>query len=328
MRNILTVATTPRPAHQAVQGRRVNWDNLIKIETRTNLFPIVSRKDRRSKELCICLLNTQLARNKIEILRNTIIDHDIDILTMTETWLTSAAKDELFIIGLKMGGYDLFSVPRKGNGGYGGVAILYKKNLSVLSKTSCEFSSFEHCEVTFNTGSKQLNVNVVYRPPPSQKNRLTNKMFFDEFLPFMHDRISSTGHFLLLGDLNFHLEDRNDTEAVKLNDLFDTLNYNQHVTARTHKSGHTLDVVVSRDNEDLISRWKVADQLSDHNLILCDVYHPKPRPIQVPMSVRKLRSVNMPNFREDLKENAEGCSVENLAILREQQYLTSMHQQE
>ena len=53
--NILTVTTTLRPTHQAVQGRGVNWDNLIKIETMTNLFPIVSRKDRRSKELCICL---------------------------------------------------------------------------------------------------------------------------------------------------------------------------------------------------------------------------------------------------------------------------------
>ena len=177
--------------------------------------------------------------------------HDIDVLAMTETWLTSAAKDELFIKGLKIGGYDLFSVPRKGNGGYGGVAILYKKNLSVLSKTSCKFSSFEHCEVTFNTGSKQLNVNVVYRPPPSQKNKLTNKMFFDEFSPFMHDRISSTGHF-----------------------LFDTLNYKQHITTRTHKSGHTLDAVITRDNENLLSQWKVGDQLSDHNLILCDVLHP------------------------------------------------------
>ena len=165
-----------------------------------------------------------------------------------------------------MGDYDLFSVPREGNGILGGVEILYTKNLSVLSKTSCEFSNFEHCEVTFNTGSKQINANVVYRPSPSQKNRLTNKMFFDEFLPFMHDRISSTGHFLLMGELNFHLEDRNDTEALKLNDLFDTLNYNQHVTTRTHKLGHTLDFVITRDNEDLISQWKVGDQLSDHNL--------------------------------------------------------------
>ena len=142
-------------------------------------------------------------------------------------------------------------------------------------------------------------------------------MFFDEFSPFMHDRISSTGHFLLLGELSFHLEDRNDTEALKLNDLFDTLNYKQHVTTRTHKLRHTLDVVITRDNEDLISQWKVGDQLSDHNLILCDVSHPKPRPIQGPMSMRKLCSVNMPNLREDLKDalqhgNAQGCSVEDL----------------
>ena len=79
--NILTVTTTLRPTHLAVQGRGVNWDNLIKIETRTNLFPIVSRKGRRSKELCICLLNTQSARNKIEIIRNSNIEHDFDILT-------------------------------------------------------------------------------------------------------------------------------------------------------------------------------------------------------------------------------------------------------
>ena len=102
VRNILTVTTTPRPTHQAVQGRGVNWDDLINIETRTNLFPNVSRKDRRSKELYIC--NTQSARNKIEIIRNSIIEHDIDILTMTETWLTSTAKDEVFIKGLMMGG--------------------------------------------------------------------------------------------------------------------------------------------------------------------------------------------------------------------------------
>ena len=75
--------------------------------------------------------------------------------------------------------------------------------------------SFENCEVTFNTGAKQLNVNMVYRPPSSQKNKWTSKMFFGEFSQFMHDLISSTGQFLLLGDLNFHLEDRNDTETVQ-----------------------------------------------------------------------------------------------------------------
>ena len=60
-------------------------------------------------------------------------------------------------------------------------------------------------------------------------------MFFGEFSQFMHDLISSTGQFLLLGDLNFHLEDRNDTETLKLNDLIDTLNYKQHVTTCTRK---------------------------------------------------------------------------------------------
>ena len=64
VRNILTVTTTLRPTHQAVQGRGVNWDNLIKIETRTNLFQIVSKKDRRSKELWICLFEYTVGKKQ------------------------------------------------------------------------------------------------------------------------------------------------------------------------------------------------------------------------------------------------------------------------
>ena len=55
-------------------GQGVNWDSLIKIETRTNLFSVVS-----GKEMCIFFLNAQSVRNKIEITRNSIIEHDIDI---------------------------------------------------------------------------------------------------------------------------------------------------------------------------------------------------------------------------------------------------------
>jgi exonuclease III len=127
-----------------------------------------------TSKLTLGVLNAQSVRQKVNIVRDAIIENDIDILAITETWLTSKTKDELFVKALSISGFKLFSVPRKGNNGYGGIAILYKANLSV-SKTSSMLGgeTFEHGEILFRSDSKCLNVVVIYRPPPSRKNKFS-----------------------------------------------------------------------------------------------------------------------------------------------------------
>ena len=89
----------------------------------------------------------------------------LNMTLIFSTWLTVAKKKSLAIYG-----YKLYSVPRKGNKDYGGVAILYKSNLKVNARSSANGGvTFEYCEILFQNDSKCLNVIVMYRPPPSKR---------------------------------------------------------------------------------------------------------------------------------------------------------------
>ena len=50
---------------------------------------------------------------------------------------------------------------------------------------------------------------------------------------------------IITGDLNFHLDNVNDADAVRFNGTLETHGLVQHVVGPTHKKGHTLDVVIT-----------------------------------------------------------------------------------
>ena len=67
--------------------------------------------------LTAALLNSQSARNKFDLISEAVIEHDIDILALTETWLTNTPKDEYYTKELSFSGYKLINGPRLGGGG-------------------------------------------------------------------------------------------------------------------------------------------------------------------------------------------------------------------
>ena len=100
--------------------------------------------------------------------------------------------------------------------------------------------------------------------------------------------MSSPGRLVILGDLNFHVDNAADSNAKKFLDLLNLLNFSQHVTSITHKAGHTLDLVITRDSEAVIDNVTISDFLSDHALVLVRVKHPKPLPTRITTITRKL----------------------------------------
>ena len=185
--------------------------------------------------LTAALLNSQSARNKVNLISEVVIEHDIDILALTETWLTNTPKTK----ELSFSGYKLINVPRPGGGGHGGgVAIIHKDGLSTqtVATTGAGYTTFEHCDVQFNNNSGLLNIIVVYRPPPTKRNGQTVGALLDEFRSLLEDRMSSPGRLVILGDLNFHVDNAADSNAKKFLDLHDLLNFSQHVTSITHKA--------------------------------------------------------------------------------------------
>ena len=65
------------------------------------------------KPISFTLLNARSVRNKSLTIKDFVVDNDIDILALTETWLRSDESDEFIIRDLRPEGYECFSVPRR-----------------------------------------------------------------------------------------------------------------------------------------------------------------------------------------------------------------------
>ena len=72
------------------------------------------------------------------------------------------------------------------------------------------------------------------------------------------------------------------------------------MSSPTHRSGHTLDAIISRSGYGLVSNVYVGDLFSDHCLILCSLSHTKiPRPRKT-VSIRRWRTIDIPAFTSDV----------------------------
>ena len=74
------------------------------------------------------LCNARSVRCKAAQIRNLIIDNDIDILVITETWLSP--QDDVILGRITPEGYSALHQGRENRGG-GGVAIVHKNAVSV-----------------------------------------------------------------------------------------------------------------------------------------------------------------------------------------------------
>ena len=68
---------------------------------------------------------------------------------------------------------------------------------------------------------------------------------------------------IILGDFNIHYN--NVHKSIKLRQLLDSFDMNQHVAGATHKQGNILDLVITPNHDNLIKSVTVCDyNISDH----------------------------------------------------------------
>ena len=109
--------------------------------------------------------------------KSYIIDHDIDVLALTETWLTKSSRDEKWITTVTPSGYSFVNVPRSQGSG-GGVAMIHKTSLNItLQSEECKstLASFEQLACKMSVNSLVVDLVFVYRPPPSRKKQTDPK---------------------------------------------------------------------------------------------------------------------------------------------------------
>ena len=128
-------------------------------------------------------------------------------------------------------------------------------------------SSFKCMDVRVTHGSKFMRLLALYKRPPSVENKLTASIFFVELADVPGRFSSEAGNLLLTGDFSIHWKSADDSKASQFGDTLDFAGLSQHVREQTHKSGHILDLVITRAREKIVKIMVVSDLLSDNHAI-------------------------------------------------------------
>lgn len=208
-------------------------------------------------------LNVRSLLPKLSDIKAFVTSEHVDVLCLSETWLSSAIPNDLVSIPE----YVLLRRDRKD--GYGGVAIYLRNNIkySVIHTDPV----IEQLWIRVRMGShKWLAIGVVYNP---------HRKLYSGFLDSLHNCISivfpTCDDLICLGDFNMDLLDGDSTPASKFYDLCDTFGLTQVVdvpTRVTDTSSSLLDYIIVSDKQ-LIRTVNVAPFVSDlkldHYLVSC-----------------------------------------------------------
>jgi len=128
-------------------------------------------------------------------------------------------------------------------------------------------SGLEALAVYVRGARRNALVVVMYRPGSAA----ATGEFFDDFADVL-ERVSTYAcPFILLGDVNLHLDIVDNPHTVKWQSVLDSYGLVQHVTSSTHREGHTLDVVVTRSDCPVTDVRVESPTISDHSFITTTV---------------------------------------------------------
>ncbi|XP_072022913.1 uncharacterized protein [Amphiura filiformis] len=215
---------------------------------------------------------------------------------------TKLSLDETVILGqCTPPGYKFISLPRPKRDGGGGIGTVYKENIE-LSITPSSFTTvnFEYCIATLKNSVQFV---VVYHPPPSKVNGLKRSEFLEDFEVFLEELSVIPTEVVLVGDYNIHVDEPHKPETRKFNDILSSNGFRQLITEVTHKKGHTLDLLITNENDNTIQRHAVLPPFySDHRIITCSINHAKPPPVTSVIRSRQFGKMKPEQFTELLQK--------------------------
>ena len=253
----------------------------------------------KNKLLIIAHQNVRSAREKAEEIKQEIMDQRIDILALSETWF-HPDESAMVLKTFLPDGYDIKHCARtQGRGG--GLAMIYRENLSATVQTIPKPKTFECMQINFSVDNRTVKMIAIYRPPTSSKSE-----FVEEFSDLCEKENISGGEVVMLGDFNIHVDESSSAVTRSFNTCLEMCSLKQHVELETHKHGHTLDLLITRPGQLLISNTRLSHTVnSDHAMVICDTNLTKPPSIQKVISSRKWKAVNIEQFQSDISENLQ-----------------------
>ena len=239
----------------------------------------------------------QSIRNKCGEVLEHVADYNASIVFLSETWMEADKNDITAMV--KSYGYTLLHDRRRDREKEigGGVGVLVKTSMLHKHLKGKTFSSFEHTMVSVKlTNNTKLILISLYR-----LQFISAGVFLKEFTEFLEILSIMPEDFVLSGDINFHLE-TNDCNVLSLHNLWNSFNLIQHVHFPTHKLGHTLDIVLTRDTLKITNLVSNNAQLSDHYMIIFDIDAEVLKYEEKSISYRNIKTVDEKLFSNELKQ--------------------------
>lgn len=219
-------------------------------------------------------LNIRSLKNKIEEVHQILCSHPIDVLTLSETWLTPHTEDTI----LAVNGFNLYRCDRsKGPLSYtskGGGLLIYTSTKCTVDTTTYQSLNISNPHIETQTiiakrlGDRSTVIVNTYRPPSGDPT------LAQSHLENVLHRISSErfADIYVLGDINLdHSRSKRTTPTKNLIHMFNVHGLSQKITSPTRISKTTksiIDVVYVKSDK-IISPFILPLALSDHYLVGC-----------------------------------------------------------
>ena len=165
-----------------------------------------------------------------------------------------------------------------------------------------EKNSFEYSEWHISWHNHCIRLCIVYHQPYSVSHPVTNATFIQDFESYLDTLVLADEMLYITGDFNLHIDDPTDTYGCQFNDLLSSFGLVNHITFPTHQAGHTLDLVIIQNNQQIELRSiKPGYFLSDHCFVCVEIIVARPDVQRRKLSYCKFKSIDKPSFRNDLK---------------------------
>lgn len=147
----------------------------------------------------------------------------------------------------------------------------------------------------------RLRIIVGYKPPYLPNHPVSTTVSLGEFSDYLESIVISSKLLLISGDFNIHVDVPTDADGIRFRDLLDYMGLLQHVKRLTHIHGHTLDSLITRQSDDIITKEPETERcFSDHAVVLSHLRRTKPTSTVKYTEFRKLKEIDKQKFLEDI----------------------------
>lgn len=244
------------------------------------VVPSIYYFNMKTKALKVAHLNVRSLQAHLREVETVIGDNDLDVLGVTETWLTArVSSDSLGIRGYKF-------VRRDYAGRGSGVGFYIRDQFRHQVCPSSD--AIEQLCISLHLNSFKIVLNVMYR-----NHHVDHNKFIEELEITIGNSLLMSDRVYALGDMNINMLRTSDLKTVDYCRALGELGLSQLITEPT-RGDSLIDHVLAVGEENVLESGVVDVDFSDHDLVFLILN------LKIPRVVRFVTCRDFKNFDEEL----------------------------